>query len=48
VAQFLLDFERLTDVEPFCGSAAVLFAKRQSHCEHLNDLVINFVRLQRE
>ena len=40
-----------TYVEPFCGSAAVLFAKRPSPTEILNDLdgaVVNFFRVLRE
>jgi hypothetical protein len=40
-----------TYVEPFCGSAAVRFAKRPSPTEILNDLdgtVVNFLRVLRE
>ena len=46
VALFPPNYERLCYVEPFCGSAAVLFAKRRSSCEVLNDLdedLLNFL-----
>jgi DNA adenine methylase len=39
-------YERMLYVEPFCGSCAVLYAKRPSHAEVVNDLdgdLINFL-----
>jgi DNA adenine methylase len=46
VKLFPRDYEKMVYVEPFCGSAAVFFAKRPSKLEVLNDLdeeLVNFL-----